>query len=181
MGTVHAGRWTRRRRLLSTVLTACCVGALAVGTATASATIDLNCSGTVTIKFTPPLNGPATTLSADNGQVSGCTSPNGTQPGVTSGTLTASGGMASGCFPIFSATATASFVWNDGSTSTASAALSTNPFVPPILSITVTAGRMAGDSILAVPVFVPHGLGCGLGGTSSLDTLLLALPFVPPL
>ena len=47
------------------------------------------------------------------------------------------------------------------------------------LSIHVTAGRMAGDSATPVPLFVPHGLGCGLGGTSSLDVYLPSWLFTP--
>ena len=182
MGTVHTGRRMRRARRLSAALAACCVSALGVSTATAGATIDLSCAATATINFSPALKGPSTSVSV-SGQLSGCTSPNGSQPGVTSGTFTASGATAFGCFPLFSAAGTLLFTWNDTTTSTASAFFSTNPFVPPIISITLTAGRMAGDTVLAVPVLVPDNLGCAPlvpgPGTSRLDVPIAVLPFLP--
>ncbi len=174
-----AGRWNQRGRRLSAVLTACCVAALAGGATTASAlTIDLACSATVKATFTPALNGGTSALSLVNGQLSGCSSPNGSQPSITSGTFTASGGTATGCFPLFfNASATLNFAWSNGTSSSGPAALSTNPFVPPILSVQVASGTMAGDTATPVPIITPNGLGCGLGGTRSLDAVIITFPF----
>jgi hypothetical protein len=170
--------WSRRRRLLGVVLAGCCAAALTGASATASAlTVDLSCSGSATIGFSPPLNGSATTASVSGGHLSGCSSPNGSQPSLTSATITATGLSASGCFPIFSINGAGTLGWNDGSTSTLSVSLSTNPLGGLAINVRVTAGRMAGDAILPVPIFVPHGLGCGLGGTSSLDATILSALF----
>jgi hypothetical protein len=115
------------------------------------------------------------TASLVNGQLSGCSSPDGSQTPLTSATITSSGLTATGCVPLFvSITGTVTFAWNNATTSTAFAAFSTNPFNPPILSVQVTTGTMAGDAATPIPLLIPHGLGCGLGGTSSLDVLIPA-------
>ena len=159
------------------MLAACCVAGLVTTGATASAlTVDLNCSGSASIVFSPKLNGSPTNASVTNGQLSGCSSPNGSQP-VTSATINAPALTASGCFPVFSITGTGTLTWNDASTSTLSVNLSTNPLGGLAINIVVTAGRMVGDRATPVPIFVPHGLGCGLGGTSSLDATILSALF----
>lgn len=168
---VHTGR----RLLLA--LAVCCVAGLAGTTATASALADLSCTFSGTIDLDPALNG-GTVAAPTTGELSGCSSLNGSQPGITSAAIAAPL-TASGCFPVpLVVSGPGTFTWNDGSTSTIDARLSTNLFVPPILSVTVTGGRMAGDSILVLPLLVPHGLGCGLGGTDSLDVSGAAL-FLP--
>ena len=138
----------------------------------------LPCSATVKATFTPALNGGTSALSLVNGQLSGCSSPNGSQSSITSGTFNASGGTATGCFPLFfNASATLNFAWSNGTSSSGPAALSTNPFVPPILSVQVASGTMAGDTATPVPIIVPNGLGCGLGGTTGLDVVIITFLF----
>jgi hypothetical protein len=77
---------------------------------------------------------------------------------------------------LFNVSGPVTLKWNDGSTSTLSAALNSSP-TDFKLDVRVTAGRMYGDTLTLAPVFVPFGLGCGLGGTSSIDVAIPSLLF----
>jgi hypothetical protein len=170
--------WSRRRRLLTVALAGCCAAVLTGASATASAlTVDLSCAGTASIVFSPPLNGFPTRASVRDGRLTACVSPNGSSAFLKSATITATGLSASGCFPIFSVNGLGTLGWNDGSTSTLSVSLSTNPLGGLAINIRVTAGRMVGDTVTPTPIFVPHGLGCGLDGTRMLDATVASALF----
>src|SRR5204862_245836 len=118
-------------RMLVEVVASCGLVALAGPGAAQGArtlTVDLNCFASAQFNFTPPLDFNATHAS-EQGLFSSCVSPNGRYPRIKSGVIFASNVLASGCWPApFRLSGPNSKIfWSDGSSSTFSLAVSTDP------------------------------------------------------
>jgi hypothetical protein len=160
----------------------CCVG-LACGASTASArqvqSIDLVCLISVQYNFTPALN--FNTVKASGlGLLSSCGSPNGRYPRLKSGTVfNTNDVIASGCWPLplRMSGGQSKIYWNDGTSSTFTVDLSSDPLAGGIrLNAFVTEGPLTGSHAAAIPTVVgQHGL-CGLGGVRSASATFGAMP-----
>jgi hypothetical protein len=152
----------------------CCLVTLAgppVAQGARTLTVDLNCFASAQFNFTPPLNF-NTVHASEQGLFSSCVSPNGRYPRIKSGVIFASDVVASGCWPApFRLSGPNSKIfWSDGSSSTFSLAVSTDPTSGNLgLNGYVTDGPLAGGHAVAVPIVVAQRGVCLLGGVSSMS------------
>jgi hypothetical protein len=178
-------------RASSALIAACCAG-LAFGGATASAkqvqSIDLICLISVQYDFTPALNF-NTVQASGSGLLSSCASPNGRYPRLKSGTVFNTNDVtASGCWPLpMRMTGGRSKIyWNDGTSSTFTVDLSSDPLAGGIrLNAFVIDGPLTGSHAAAIPTAIgqhgvclpgiPGGLGLS-GGVRSATATFGAMP-----
>ncbi|MBF6332913.1 hypothetical protein [Nocardia transvalensis] len=125
---------------------------------------DLRCSASVSIAFQPPLVAGGRSDAQIGGNLRDCTSPNGRNPDLTSGTLAGSGSATATpniflpCGVSPSGNGTGTITWSTGATSTVSWEVSGMTF-----SATVTDGKLAGDAITAAVNGLPQTT-CGPQG-----------------
>jgi hypothetical protein len=151
----------------------CCVGLVAVPSGVAHAAgIDLTCLNTSgTLNFLPSLEFRNQTVSGSlaGGHTSGCSSPDGSQPALASATISAPLSGSSFCL-VINLEGVATLTWNNGTTSTLNVTASTDPLSGVIgLGGVVTAGPMAGDSLLVVPVLESINGLCVFGGVTGIN------------
>jgi len=119
--------------------------------------IDLICLISVEYNFTPALNNNTVTASG-LGLLSDCTSPNGHFPALKSGTVfNTNDVIAHGCWPapLTMTGGQSKILWNDGTDSTFTVTLSTDPTLGVLrLNAFVTDGRLKGAHAAAIPVAV---------------------------
>ena len=165
-------RAPRANRPFRVVLAGACIAALGglCGPASANAqTVDLTCAiKTALFSFAPPLDAGSTAATVA-ATLTGCVSPNRSHAALHSATIPRSSAIATGCPPLpMTIRGEAVLFWNDGSSSTLTFDVSTNPASGPLgLSASVTAGRMIGARATAAPVLVTQSGLCGLGGVRS--------------
>ncbi len=172
----HAGR-LRRRLLLA--LATCCFGALAGPGVSANAqvpSVDLVCLASAQFNFSPPLNFNTTSASLV-AVLTNCVSPNGSQPQLSSAQVTSTA-IASGCSPLpLTIGGVLTVTWNDGTTSTWTYSVGTDPTNPGGLGLNAltTAGTLVGDSVVAAPVIISQNGLCLFGGVRSLSVNMAAV------
>lgn len=176
-------RRTLAARRTATALTVSCAVGLAGAASPAAAkqvqSIDLVCLISVQYNFTPALS--FNTVKASGlGLLSDCASPNGRYPRLKSGTVfNTNDVMATGCWPLpmRMTGGRSKILWNDGTASTFTVDLSSDPTAGGIrLNAFVTDGPLSGSHAAALPTIVgQHGL-CGLGGVRSASATFGAMP-----
>ena len=145
------------------------LGGLSASAIAQGPTIDLECVvQSATCTFSPPLQSSSTSATVA-AKLTGCYSPNHSHAFLHSATVRESSAIATGCPPIpMTIRGNAVLFWNDGSTSTLTFDVSTNPASGPLgLSASLTAGRMIGATATAAPVLVNQSGLCGFGGVHS--------------
>jgi hypothetical protein len=167
---------TIRQQRLGTAVSAL---ALAAGGLIATAPVahasvgDTTCFVSAQGTFVPNLTAGSTVDVTVDGALTGC---NGTtdlrSANVTTTDITATASPLS-CL-ILTIDGTAELRWTTASgdhpTSTVHVHLSLNPADPPVLALNVTAGELAGDSVLAVPVVTLNGT-CLTGGLTGITAI----------
>ena len=146
-------------------------------------TVDMTCSAAFELDFTPPLTATQTTSTAvGRAGIVGCLPLTVRAAGLQSAAVTATGQVTSSglapCNLLLTITGTGRFLWNTGQQSHFVFTINTDPTAGTItLSATITSGRLAGDTITAVPVLAHPNVDCAVTGLTRLTSELAALTF----
>lgn len=127
--------------------------------------VDLVCTASAQINFSPPLNNDTVSGSV-GGYIQSCTSPDGRAAQIRSGAAVAPDTPASGCSPLgLTVGGNGTISWSNGTTSDFTIEVSTHLSKPPLgFGVILTGGTLAGDRVIAVPLLIDQDGLCGFGG-----------------